>query len=126
MTVVRVPPGPDVGVRVLRPTTQYSTAEFPLDAHRLGVTGREGEGAGALCDVVLNGASASAGDIFLRLDRLERASGEFIPELEVMACRHRKENVSAAAFDDELQKALGERRSSSFFLFLRQHTYTST
>lgn len=115
-TKVRVPPGHGIAARVLHPTTRYSTATLLLDAHRLGVTGMEG--AAALHDVVINGASASAGDIFLRLDRLDRSSGDFIPELEVLACRHRKENVNAVAFDSELQKALGDRRSTSVFLFV--------
>ena len=113
-TAVRVPPGPGGGVRVIHSTVQYSTATLPLDAHSLGVT----DASAALQDVVLNGASASAGDIFLRLDRLERSSGLFAPALEVMACRHRRENVNAMAFDCELDKAIGDRRSTSFFLFV--------
>lgn len=117
-TEVRVPPSPDVGVHVLHPTTQYSTATLPLNAHRLDVVGRAGEGHAALCDVVLNGASATAGDIFLRLDRLDRSSGEFVPELEVLACRHCQRDANAAAFDAELDKALGDRSSTSFFLFV--------
>ena len=117
-TVVRVPSGPNVAVRVLHPTTRYSIATFPLDANSFDVTGGYDEAPAALRDVVLNGVSASAGDIFLRLDRLERSSGEFIPELEVLACRHRQADVNATAFDEELQQALGDRRSTSFFLFV--------
>lgn len=117
-TVVRVPSGPNVAVRVLHPTTRYSTATFRLDANSFDVIGRVDEEPAALRDVVLNGVSASAGDIFLRLDRLERSSGKFIPELEVLACRHRQADVNAMAFDEELYKAFGDRRSTSFFLFV--------
>ena len=116
--VVRVPPGPATTVSVLHPRTQYCTATFPIDAHNFAVTGREDEGPAGLLDVVLNGASASAGDIFLRLDRHDKRLGDFVPELEVLACRHCLADVNAMAFDHELQKALGDRRSSSFFLFV--------
>ena len=111
---VRVPLGPSahLAVRVQRPTTRFDTATFALEADSFGVPGC------ALRDVVLNGVSASAGDIFLRLDRLDRSSGKFVPELEVLACRNCQKDMNAAAFDCELHKALGDRCSTSFFLFV--------
>ena len=118
VTHVRVPPGPDVGVRVLHLTTQCNTATFAVNAGRFDVVGTPAEGPAGLRDVALNGLSASAGDIFLRLDRRDRATGDFLPELEVLACRHCVSNVNAEVFDMELQKALGRRCSTSFFLFV--------
>ena len=103
---------------MLTPTTKYKTATFPLEQRKFDVVGNASQGPAALCDVVLNGISASAGDIFLRLDRLERPSGEFIPELEVLACRHREDIVNATDFDAEMRKAMGARVSTSFFLFM--------
>jgi hypothetical protein len=117
-TEVRVPPGPNVRVRVLQPSTQHETSTFPLDAASFAVCGTRVEGPAALHDVALNGVSATAGDILLRLDRRDRFTGIFMPELEVLACCHRLANVSAIAFDTELDKALGRCCSTSFFLLV--------
>ena len=94
------------------------TGTFKVDGRK--VEGRAGEGIASSTDVVLNGISASAGDIFLRLDLADRDSSNFIPVLEVIACRRRTRPVNALDFDTELEKALGAGTKTmfSFFLFV--------
>jgi len=122
-TSVRVPADSHADIRVIHAKKRCNTATIQLGPDTFvvdgqNVEGRADEGLAAKADVVLNGISASAGDIFLRIDRDDRASSRFVPELEVIACRHRATTVNALDFDSERSKALGDRSTTSFFLFV--------